>query len=46
MVPELRRQMLQEKAVPVMEMLHAWMIAKRNLVAEGDQLLAERWITA
>ncbi|WP_017703357.1 IS66 family transposase, partial [Pseudomonas syringae] len=27
--PELRYRIRQEKAVPVMEMLHAWMIAQR-----------------
>ncbi|KPZ34601.1 hypothetical protein AN901_202855 [Pseudomonas syringae pv. theae] len=32
--PELRRRIRQEKAVPVMEMLHAWMIARRDLVLE------------
>ncbi|MFK3796022.1 IS66 family transposase [Pseudomonas sp. NPDC088444] len=34
--PDLRRQIRQEKSVPVMDMLHAWMIAQRNLVPEGS----------
>nr|WP_310271786.1 transposase [Pseudomonas sp. 3296] len=33
--PDFRRRIRQEKAVPVMEMLHAWMIAKRELVHDG-----------
>src|SRR5476651_2558646 len=34
--PDLRRRIRQEKAVPVMNMLHAWMIAQRDLVPEGS----------
>ena len=30
--PDLRRRIRQEKAVPVMDMLHPWMIAERDLV--------------
>ena len=33
--PDLRRRIRQEKAVPVMEMLHAWMIAQRERVHDG-----------
>ena len=33
--PDLRRRIRQEKAVPVMDMLHAWMIAQRELVHDG-----------
>ncbi|TFB37143.1 IS66 family transposase [Pseudomonas sp. F01002] len=33
--PDLRRRIRQEKAVPMMEMLHAWMIALRELVHDG-----------
>jgi len=36
--PGLRRQIRQEKAVPVMDMLHAWMIALRVLVPEGSAI--------
>jgi hypothetical protein len=38
--PDLRRRKRQEKAVPVMEMemLHAWMIAQRDLVPEGSAI--------
>jgi transposase len=43
--PDSRRRIRQEKSVPVMDMLHAWMIAQRDLVPEG-RLSAERWITA
>jgi transposase len=35
---DLRRRIRQEKAVPVMEMLHAWMIAQRNVVPEGSAI--------
>tara|TARA_R110000822_G_scaffold78757_3_gene188644 strand:- start:143 stop:496 length:354 start_codon:yes stop_codon:yes gene_type:complete len=34
--PDLRRQIRQEKAVPVMDTLHAWMIAQRDLLSEGS----------
>jgi hypothetical protein len=43
--PDLRRRIRQEKAVPVMDMLHAWMIAQRDLVPEGRPS-AEHSITA
>ena len=33
--PDVRRRIRQEKAVPVMNMLHTWMIAQRELVHEG-----------
>lgn len=36
--PDLRRRIRQEKAVPVMEMLYAWMIAQRDLVPEGSAI--------
>ncbi|NWD65972.1 IS66 family transposase [Pseudomonas sp. IPO3774] len=36
--PDLRCRIRQEKAVPVMEMLHAWMIAQRDLVPEGSAI--------
>lgn len=36
--PDLRRQIRQEKAMLVMEMLHAWMIAQRDLVPEGSAI--------
>ncbi|GBH21459.1 Transposase [Pseudomonas syringae pv. actinidiae] len=36
--PELLHRIRQEKAVPVMEMLHAWMIAQRDLVPEGSAI--------
>ena len=36
--PDLRRRKRQEKAVPVMDMLHAWMIAQRDLVPEGSAI--------
>jgi transposase len=36
--PELRRRIRQEKAVPVMDALHAWMIAQRQLVPEGSAI--------
>jgi len=36
--PDLRRQIRQEKAVPVMSALHAWMIAQRDLVPEGSAI--------
>src|SRR5450830_734330 len=34
--PDLRRRIRQEKAVPVMDMQHAWMSAQRELVPEGS----------
>ena len=33
--PDKRRRIRQEKAAPLMETLHAWMIAQRELVFEG-----------
>lgn len=36
--PDLRRRIRQERAVPVMDMLHAWMIAQRDLVPEGSAI--------
>ncbi|CAH0240040.1 hypothetical protein SRABI111_02889 [Pseudomonas carnis] len=36
--PDLRRRIRQEKAVPVMDRLHAWMIAQRDLVPEGSAI--------
>lgn len=33
--PDLRRRIRQEKAAPVMDRLHAWMIAQRELVHDG-----------
>ena len=36
--PDLRRRIRQEKAGPVMDMLHAWMIVQRALVPEGSAI--------
>ncbi len=36
--PDLRCRIRQEKAVPVMERLHAWMIAQREAVPEGSAI--------
>ncbi|MCR8718021.1 IS66 family transposase, partial [Pseudomonas syringae] len=36
--PDLRHRIRQEKAVPVMDMLHAWMSAQRDLVPEGSAI--------
>ena len=36
--PDLRRRIRQEKALPVMNMLHAWMVAQRDLVPEGSAI--------
>ena len=36
--PDLRCRIRQEKAVPMMDMLHAWMIAQRDLVPEGSAI--------
>ena len=36
--PDLRRRIRQEKAVPVIDMLHAWMIAQRLLVHDGSAI--------
>jgi transposase len=38
---DLRRQIRQGKAVPVMGVLHAWMIARRDLVPEGSDTSRE-----
>lgn len=36
--PDLRCRIRQEKAVPVMDRLHAWMIAQRDVVPEGSAI--------
>jgi len=36
--PDLRRRRRQEKAVPVMDALHAWMIAQRQIVHDGSAI--------
>ncbi|CAM5427515.1 IS66 family transposase OS=Stutzerimonas stutzeri OX=316 GN=CXK94_22160 PE=4 SV=1 [Stutzerimonas stutzeri] len=36
--PDLQHQIRQEKAAPVMDRLHAWMIAQRDLVPEGSAI--------
>jgi hypothetical protein len=36
--PDLRRRIRQEKAVPVMDRLHAWMMARRDLMPEGSAI--------
>lgn len=36
--PDARRRIRQEKAIPVMEKLHAWKIAQRDLVPEGSAI--------
>jgi transposase len=36
--PDLRRRIRQEKAVPVMDALHAWMIAQRQIVHDGSAI--------
>ncbi|MBP5059866.1 transposase, partial [Pseudomonas chlororaphis] len=36
--PDLRRRIRQEKAVPVMDRLHTWMIAQRDLMPEGSAI--------
>ncbi|AZD60990.1 Mobile element protein [Pseudomonas chlororaphis subsp. aurantiaca] len=38
MEPDLRRRIRQEKAVPVMDALHAWMIAQRQIVHDGSAI--------
>jgi len=38
LAPDLRCRIRQEKAVPVMGMLHAWMIAQRDLVPKGSAI--------
>ena len=48
--PDERRRIRQEKAAPLMETLHAWMIAQRELVFEGVAITKaldyslKRWI--
>jgi transposase len=48
--PNLRRRIRQEKAVPVMDALHAWMIAQRQIVHDGSAISRaldyslKRWI--
>jgi hypothetical protein len=36
--PDLPHRRRQEKAIPVMNMLHAWMTAQRDLVPEGTAI--------
>jgi hypothetical protein len=36
--PDLRCRIRQEKAVPMMDMLHAWMSVQRDLVPEGSAI--------
>ncbi len=36
--PDLRRRIRKEKAIPVMDALHAWMIAQRLLVHDGSAI--------
>ncbi len=36
--PDLRHRIRQEKAVPVMDALHAWMIAQRQIVHDGSAI--------
>lgn len=36
--PDLRHRIRQEKAIPVTDRLHAWMIAQRDLVPEGSAI--------
>src|SRR3546814_4207828 len=36
--PDLRCRIRQEKAAPVMDRLHVWMIAQRDLVPEGSAI--------
>jgi transposase len=36
--PDLRRLIRQEKAVPVIDALHAWMIAQRQIVHDGSAI--------
>jgi len=38
MEPNLRRRIRQEKAVPIVHMLHTWMSAQRELVPEGSAI--------
>jgi transposase len=43
--PDLRHRIRQEKAVPVMDLLHAWTIVQRDLVPKVRRSAA-LWITA
>lgn len=43
--PDIRRRIRQEKAAPVMDALHAWMVAQRDLVHVGSAI-GKHWITA
>ncbi len=36
--PDIRRRIRQEKAVPVMDALHAWMVAQRDIVHSGSAI--------
>ena len=36
--PDMRHRIRQEKATPIIEALHAWMIAQRELVPEGSAI--------
>ena len=36
--PDLRRRIRQEKAIPVMDALHAWMVARRDIVHNGSAI--------
>ena len=36
--PDLRRRIRQEKAILVMDALHAWMVAQRDIVHNGSAL--------
>jgi transposase len=36
--PDVRRRIRQEKAVPVMDAMHVWMIAQRHLVHDGSAI--------
>jgi len=38
LTPDQRRQLRQEKAAPIMEALHAWMMAQRQLVTPGTAI--------
>ncbi len=44
--PDLRHRMRQEKAVPMLNILHAWMIAQRDLVPEGSAISRAMKFTA
>jgi transposase len=48
--PDMRHRIRQEKAAPIIEALHAWMIAQRELVPEGSAIAKaldyslKRWV--